>query len=67
MKHIKAWQQVAMPEIEDLLRALAHCTGSVCTSEEHEFRFGWKPGPGGDLLLARIDVVERPSCGIIKP
>ncbi len=59
--------QVAMPEIEDLLRALAHCTGSVCTSEEHEFRFGWKPGPGGDLLLARIDVVERPSCGIIKP
>lgn len=62
-----ARDQVVLPELEDMLRALAHCTGSVCTSEEHEFRFGWKPGPGGDLLLARIDVVERPSCGMITP
>ncbi|MBV8759836.1 MAG: hypothetical protein JO257_21280 [Deltaproteobacteria bacterium] len=62
-----ARDQVVLPELEDLIRALDHCTGSVCTSEEHEFRFDWKPGPGGDLLLARIAVVERPSCGMIKP
>lgn len=62
-----ARDQATLPELEDMLRALQHCTGAVCTSREHEFRFGWKPGPGGDLLLARIDVVERPSCGIISP
>jgi hypothetical protein len=62
-----ARDQALLPELEDLLRALPHCTGTVCTSREHEFRFGWKPGPGGDLLLARIDVVERPSCGMISP
>ena len=62
-----ARDQVVLPELEDMLRALDHCTGSVCTSEEHEFRFDWKPGPGGDLLLARITVVERPSCGMLKP
>src|SRR3569623_950452 len=62
-----ARDQAMLPELEDMLRAFDHCTAGVCTSREHEFRFGWKPGPGGDLLFVWIDVVERPSCGTISP
>ena len=62
-----ARDQATLPELEDMLRALSHCTGTTCSSREHDFKFGWKPGPGGDLLLTRIDVVERPSCGTISP
>ena len=33
-----ARDQVVLPEIEDLIRALGHCTDTVCSSEEREFR-----------------------------
>jgi hypothetical protein len=54
--------EVVLPELEDMIRALHHCKDSVCTSGEHEFRFGWKPGAGGELVLARLEVVDRPPC-----
>ena len=57
-----ARDQVALPELEDMVAALHHCQGPVCTSDEREFHFGWKPGPGGDLVLAKIEVIERPPC-----
>ena len=28
-----------LPELEDLVRAMPHCTGTICVSEDHEFRF----------------------------
>jgi hypothetical protein len=49
--------EVVLPEIEDLVRAMAHCTGTVCRSDEREFRFTFK----GDQLR-RLEVVERPPC-----
>ncbi|HTL38338.1 MAG TPA: hypothetical protein VL326_34645 [Kofleriaceae bacterium] len=49
--------EVLLPEIEDLVRAMAHCTGTVCRSADREFRFTFK----GDQLR-RLEVVERPPC-----
>ncbi|HEY5952489.1 MAG TPA: hypothetical protein VIV40_43620 [Kofleriaceae bacterium] len=51
--------EVTLPETEDLIRALAHCKGAVCRSEDREFRFVFK---GADLLLTRLEVSERPPC-----
>jgi hypothetical protein len=46
------------PENDDLVRAFAHCKGSVCSSEEHDFRFTIRGG-----LLARLEIDDRPPCG----
>lgn len=54
--------EVMLPELEDLVRAMRSCTGTTCTSEEREFRFSFKPGAGGELMLSRLEVVERPPC-----
>ena len=51
--------EVVLPELEDLIRAFFHCAGTVCRSEDREFRFTFK---GGDLLLTRLEVSERPPC-----
>ncbi|NVB80101.1 MAG: hypothetical protein HOV81_17030 [Kofleriaceae bacterium] len=53
--------EVVLPEIEDLIRAFHHCTGTVCRSDDREFRFTFKPS-GGELLLAKLEVVELPPC-----
>lgn len=53
--------EVALPEAEDMQRALGHCAGAVCKSTEHEFKFGFSPS-GGELLLTRLEVIERPPC-----
>ncbi len=50
-----------LPEIEDLVHAMAHCTGTVCVSEDREYRFVWKPDPGG-LALFGLEVADRPPC-----
>jgi hypothetical protein len=50
---------VTLPEVEDLIRAFASCKGTTCRSADREFRFVFK---GGDLLLHRIEVVERAPC-----
>ena len=49
--------EAVLPEIDDLVRALRHCTGSVCRSDDREFHFTFKGG-----YLARLEVVERPPC-----
>lgn len=53
--------EVVLPELEDMIRALHHCKDTVCTSDEREFRFTWRP-QGGELILSRIEVIERPPC-----
>jgi hypothetical protein len=54
-----------LPELEDLVRAMQHCTGAICVSDDHEFRFVWapagKPG-GGEVVLSRIELADRPPC-----
>ena len=50
-----------LPEIEDLVRAMQHCTGAICVSDDHEFRFVFRTG-GGELLLSRIELADRPPC-----
>jgi len=50
-----------LPELEDLIRAMPHCTGTICVSEEHEFRFVWIRA-GGERLLSRIELADRPPC-----
>ncbi len=53
--------EVVVPDAEDFVQALAHCKGTTCTSDEHEFRLHWKPGAQG-MMLARLEIVERPPC-----
>lgn len=50
-----------LPEIEDLVRAMQHCTGAICVSEDREFRFVWRPS-GKEVLLSRIEIADRPPC-----
>lgn len=54
-------EDLALPEIEDLIRALRQCTGTTCTSPDREFRFTFKPVRGA-LALTRLEVAERPAC-----
>jgi hypothetical protein len=51
--------QVTLPEVEDMIRAFAHCTGTTCRSPDREFHFVFK---GGDLQLTRLEVSERAPC-----
>jgi hypothetical protein len=53
--------EAVLPELDDLVRAMQHCTGTVCVSDDHEFHFVWKAS-GGALLLTRIELAERPPC-----
>jgi hypothetical protein len=54
--------EVVLPEVESMIKAFTACAGTTCKSNDHEFRFGFKPGPGGDLLLQRLELIERPPC-----
>jgi len=56
-----ARDDAVLPELEDLVRAMQHCTGAYCVSDDHEFRFVWKP-IGGELVLTRIELADRPPC-----
>jgi hypothetical protein len=53
--------EAVLPEIEDLERAMHHCKGTVCRSDDREFRFTFQPGAGG-LLLSRLEVADLPPC-----
>lgn len=50
--------EAVLPELEDLVRAMQHCTGTICVSDEHEFRFVWTRA--GEL--SRIELADRPPC-----
>lgn len=51
--------EVVLPEVEDMIRAFANCAGTTCRSPDREFRFGFK---GGELMLTRLEISERPPC-----
>jgi hypothetical protein len=53
--------EVTLPELDEMIRAFPNCKGATCKSANFEFKFGWKPG-GGGLVLARLEVSERPPC-----
>ncbi|HEX3765489.1 MAG TPA: hypothetical protein VHW23_42630 [Kofleriaceae bacterium] len=53
--------EAVLPELEDLVRAMQHCTGTICVSDDHEFRFVWQR-IGGEMLLSRIELADRPPC-----
>ena len=53
--------EAVLPELEDLVRAMQHCTGTICVSDDHEFRFVWK-AIAGTLVLTRIELADRPPC-----
>ncbi|MBA3501364.1 MAG: hypothetical protein H0T65_13385 [Deltaproteobacteria bacterium] len=56
-----AKDQLVLPEIDDLVKAFQHCAGTVCKSDDREFRFSFKP-IGGQLLLTRLEMADRPPC-----
>ena len=49
--------EVVVPDVEDLAHAMAHCTGTTCTSDDREYRFSFR---GGELF--RLEIVDRPPC-----
>jgi hypothetical protein len=53
--------EVMFPETEDMIRAFRTCTKTTCTSHDREYRFHLKPN-GGSLALARLEIIELPSC-----
>ncbi|MDQ3339223.1 MAG: hypothetical protein M4D80_29015 [Myxococcota bacterium] len=53
--------QLVLPEIDDLVKAFRSCTGTTCKSDDRMFRFTFKP-VGGQLLLARLEMADRPPC-----
>ena len=54
--------ELVFPEVEDLMLSFRNCTGTICKSDDREFRYDFKPGPGGELLLHRLEMAERPPC-----
>jgi hypothetical protein len=53
--------ELAVPEAEDLARAMRRCAGTVCRSADREFRFSFRP-INGALWLSRLEIIERPPC-----
>ena len=53
--------EAVMPELDELARALASCKGTTCRTESHEIVFGFR-AIGGEQMLHRLDIVERPPC-----
>jgi hypothetical protein len=53
--------EVVLPELDDLVRAMQHCTGTICVSDDHEFRFVFRPF-GGETMLSQIELADRPPC-----
>ncbi len=56
-----AREDAVLPEREDLVRAMQHCTGTICVTEDHEFRFAWRT-VGGQRVLAQLELADRPPC-----
>jgi hypothetical protein len=55
-----------LPQIEDLVKAMRQCTGAICVSDDHEYRFVWTRGRGA-MMLSRIEIADRPPCTPAKP
>jgi hypothetical protein len=53
--------ELVVPQIDDMIKAMKSCKGTTCTSDDHEFKFGFKP-VNGELMFYRLEIVERPPC-----
>ena len=53
--------QLAFPEVDDVVTAFRNCTKTTCRSHDREIRFGFK-AVGGHLVLAKLELVDRPPC-----
>lgn len=53
--------EAVVPEVDELIRALASCKGTTCRTESFEIVFGFK-NVGGEQLLSRLEILERPPC-----
>lgn len=53
--------EAVLPEIDELIRAMGACKGTICKTENHEITFAFKP-VGGEQLLQTIQIAERPPC-----
>ncbi len=53
--------ELVIPEIDDFVKAMRNCKGTVCSSDDRQFQFGWKT-IAGELRLYRLEIVERPPC-----
>jgi hypothetical protein len=60
VEHI-AQNQAVLPDLDAIIAALKHCTGTVCRSPTREFQLGFTRGSDG-LLLSSIEVVDLPPC-----
>jgi len=49
--------EAVIPDSEDVARAMTHCTGTTCASDDREYRFTFKAGE-----LYRLEIIERPPC-----
>ena len=49
--------EAVIPDSEDVARAMTHCTGTTCASEDREYRFTFRAGQ-----LYRLELVDRPPC-----
>ena len=49
--------EVVVPDVEDLARAMTHCTGTTCSSDDREYRFSFRMGE-----LFRLEIADRPPC-----
>lgn len=61
-----------LPELEDLVRAMQHCSGAICVSDDREFRFVWARAVSGargtgELVLSRIELADLPPCTAPQP
>jgi hypothetical protein len=50
--------ELVVPEVEDLVRAMRHCKGTTCTSDDRQYVF--KLDAAGRLY--RLELIERPPC-----
>jgi hypothetical protein len=53
--------EVSLPDVEDMVHAMASCKDTTCASDSREFRFTFKPA-GGEQFLAKIESIELPPC-----
>lgn len=62
-----ARDDAVLPQIEDLVRAMRHCTGAICVSDDYEYRFVWARAARGEMMLSRIEIADRPPCAPARP
>jgi hypothetical protein len=54
--------EAVLPELTDLIRAMKHCAGTICVSDDRELRLVWSRA--GELT--RIELTDRPPCPVPK-